>query len=64
LKTGEEVAHELAENRHAWIQIVKGSVALKGEILEAGDGAAISEENVLKIKSLADDTEFLLFDLN
>lgn len=64
LKTGEEVSHELAENRHAWIQIVKGSISLKGEILEAGDGAAISEEKVLKIKSLADDTEFLLFDLN
>ncbi len=64
LKTGEEVALELAENRYAWIQIVKGSVALKGEILEPGDGAAISDETVLKIKSLADDTEFLLFDLN
>lgn len=64
LKTGEEVTHELAENRHAWIQIVKGSIALKGEILKAGDGAAISDEKLLKIKSLADDTEFLLFDLN
>jgi quercetin 2,3-dioxygenase len=64
LKTGEEVVHELAENRHAWIQIVKGSISLKGEILTAGDGAAISDETVLKIKSLADDTEFLLFDLN
>jgi len=64
LKTGEEVSHELTENRHGWIQIVKGSIALKGEILNAGDGAAISEERALKIKSLADDTEFLLFDLN
>jgi redox-sensitive bicupin YhaK (pirin superfamily) len=64
LKTGEEVAHELAANRHAWIQIVKGSITLKGEILEAGDGAAISDETALKIKSLADETEFLLFDLN
>ncbi len=64
LKTGEEVAHELATNRHAYIQMVKGSVTLKGEILEAGDGAAISDEIVLKIKSLADETEFLLFDLN
>jgi len=64
LKTGEEVAHELAANRHAWLQIVKGSIALKGEILEAGDGAAVSDETVLKIKSLADESEFLLFDLN
>lgn len=64
LKRDEEVAHELAENRHAWLQIVKGSVAVKGEVLAAGDGAAVSDETVLKIKSLADETEFLLFDLN
>jgi len=64
LEQSEEVAHELAANRHAWIQIVKGSITLKGEILSAGDGAAISDETVLKIKSLADETEFLLFDLN
>lgn len=64
LAKGEEVTHELAENRHAWLQIVKGSVALKGEILNTSDGAAISDETVLKIKSLEDDTEFLLFDLN
>lgn len=64
LKNGEEVAHELAPNRRAWIQIVKGSLTLKGEILEAGDGAAISDETVLKIKALADETEFLFFDLN
>ncbi len=64
LQNGEEVSHQLAENRHAWIQIVKGSVELNGETLQTGDGAAISDENVLKIKALADETEFLLFDLN
>lgn len=64
LKKDEEVAHEIAANRHAWVQIVKGSIALKGEILNSGDGAAISDESALKIKSLADETEFLLFDLN
>ncbi len=64
LKDGEEIAHELAENRHAWIQIVKGTLTLNGENLSAGDGAAISDENLLKIQSLTDETEFLLFDLN
>lgn len=64
LENDDEVSHELAKNRHAWLQVVKGSVALKGEILNASDGAAISDETVLKIKSLADETEFLLFDLN
>lgn len=64
LETGETVSHSLAENRHAWIQIVKGSVDLNGEILNQSDGAAISDERLLKIKSLTDETEFLLFDLN
>lgn len=64
LRKGEEVSHELAKNRHAWIQIVKGSLALNGENLIAGDGAAISDEPVLQVTSLADETEFLLFDLN
>jgi redox-sensitive bicupin YhaK (pirin superfamily) len=64
LKSGEAVSYELAENRHAWIQIVKGKVDLNGETLNASDGAAISDERLLEIKSLADETEFLLFDLN
>ena len=64
LAKNEEVSHELKENRHAWIQIIKGSIELNGETLQKGDGAAVSKENLLKIKSLADETEFLLFDLN
>lgn len=64
LAKDEEVSHELAKNRHAWIQVIKGEIFLKGDVLSAGDGAAISEETLLKIKSLADETEFLLFDLN
>ena len=60
----ETVSHELAENRHAWVQIVKGSLEVNGEVLNTGDGAAISDETLLKIRSLADETEFLLFDLN
>ena len=64
LAKDETVSLELAENRHAWLQVVKGSVQLNGETLNASDGAAVSDEEVLKIKSLEDETEFLLFDLN
>lgn len=64
LANGEIVSHEIAENRHAWIQIVKGSLDVNGETLNEGDGAAVSAERLLIIKSLADETEFLLFDLN
>ena len=64
LERGETISHELAENRHAWLQVVKGAVDLNGETLHPSDGAAISHERILQIKSLADETEFLLFDLN
>ncbi len=64
LATGETVEHNLAENRHAWIQIVKGNLEINGETLHQGDGAAVSDEILLEIKSLEDETEFLLFDLN
>jgi quercetin 2,3-dioxygenase len=63
LAKDETITHEIAENRHAWIQIIKGEIDLNGETLNAGDGAAISGESLLKIKSAADKTEFLLFDL-
>jgi redox-sensitive bicupin YhaK (pirin superfamily) len=63
MKSGEELKYELAGERHAWIQLISGSVEVNGETLEAGDGAAISEETALTIKSRADGSEFLLFDL-
>ena len=64
LAKDETVLHKLGEGRHAWFQIVSGSLDVNREVLNSGDGAAISEEAVLKIKSLEDKTEFLLFDLN
>ncbi len=64
LAKDEEVSHALGENRHAWIQIVKGSLEINGETLHTGDGAAVSEETLLQMESQAEETEFLLFDLN
>ena len=64
LAKNDEVSHEIAANRHAWLQVVKGALAVNGETLNRSDGAAISNETLLKIKSMADETEFLLFDLN
>lgn len=63
IKSGEELKYELAGGRHAWIQLISGSIEVNGETLEAGDGAAISEETALTIKSRTDGSEFLLFDL-
>ena len=64
LNGGEEVSLDLAAGRHAWVQLISGSLEVNGEALVAGDGAAISDESRLALKSTAENTEFLLFDLN
>lgn len=63
LDADETVEHRLAPGRHAWLQLVKGKIELNGAALSAGDGAAVSEETILRIKA-TEDAEFLLFDLN
>jgi redox-sensitive bicupin YhaK (pirin superfamily) len=63
LKDGETVNYDLAENRHAWVQVISGSIYVNDTTLNAGDGAAISDETRLKIRAMADEVEFLLFDL-
>jgi quercetin 2,3-dioxygenase len=63
LAKGDEVSHTLAPGRHAWVQLISGSLDVNGEVLNTGDGAAISEESTLQIKALDDNSEFLLFDL-
>jgi quercetin 2,3-dioxygenase len=62
LSPGQEVAHELAKERHAWLQVAKGKVELNGKLLNQGDGAAISDEPRLTIKG-TEEAEILLFDL-
>lgn len=62
LDTGEQVIHQLKPNRHAWVQVARGSVMLNDNLLEAGDGAAVSNEESLTLvgKEMA---EVLLFDM-
>jgi len=62
LETGESVQHELRQGRHAWIQLVSGRVRLNGETLEAGDGAALSEEAAIELHA-EKDADLLLFDM-
>lgn len=62
LERGRDVVHELILGRHAWLQVMRGSVTLNGHELQTSDGASVSEENSLLIQS-TDDAEFMLFDL-
>jgi redox-sensitive bicupin YhaK (pirin superfamily) len=63
LDRGASVTHELAQGRHAWLQVASGDVAVNGEALKAGDGASVSAESALTI-SADSNAEILLFDLN
>ena len=62
LDSAEQVTHSLKPNRHAWLQVARGSVELNGQTLNQGDGAAASNETELTIKG-AESAEILLFDL-
>jgi len=62
LEPGNEIQHEVAGDRHAWIQVIHGRVELNGEELGRGDGAAVSHERRLNLLGL-DAAEVLLFDL-
>ena len=62
LLEGEEVVQELRGGRHAWVQVVKGSVSVNEVELKAGDGVAVSEEERLSIRA-SEPSEILLFDL-
>jgi redox-sensitive bicupin YhaK (pirin superfamily) len=62
LGVGDSVRHELEPERHAYVQVARGSVKLNGAQLEAGDGAAISAEKTVELTG-AENAEILLFDL-
>jgi redox-sensitive bicupin YhaK (pirin superfamily) len=62
LAPGETVKHALQAERHAYVQVARGSVTLNGTKLAAGDGAAVSQEKALELTGVQD-AEVLLFDL-
>jgi redox-sensitive bicupin YhaK (pirin superfamily) len=62
LVVGEELTYRLGDNRHAWVQVIRGAVMLNGTPLTAGDGATVSQETDLQIRA-TDAAELLLFDL-
>lgn len=62
LDANRELKHTLAEDRHAWLQVLRGEVAVNGETLSAGDAAALSDAPDLSIQAISS-AEIMLFDL-
>jgi redox-sensitive bicupin YhaK (pirin superfamily) len=62
LSAGASMEIPLTAGRHAWLQVVQGSLTAAGHALEAGDGVAVADESGLLLASSAG-AELLLFDL-
>lgn len=62
LMQSEAVTHRISDDRHVWVQVVRGKITLNGLELDAGDGAAVSEEDEVNIMGKTT-SELLLFDL-
>ena len=62
LPAGETLDYELQPGRLAYVQMIRGQLAVNGQKLAAGDGAKVANEVRLSFEADAE-SEFLLFDL-
>jgi redox-sensitive bicupin YhaK (pirin superfamily) len=63
LDAGAQVTHALSAARKGWVQVVRGTVVMNGQDLDAGDGAAVEGEPRLIVTAKTDGAEILVFDL-
>ncbi|MES2055422.1 MAG: pirin family protein [Pseudomonadota bacterium] len=61
LKAGETAEYPLGAGRHAYLVPATGSVEVNGIRIDARDGAAISDESVLRVTAI-EDAEIVLVD--
>ena len=61
LKAGDTAEYELGRGRHGYLVPAAGSVEVNGVRIGTRDGAAITDETVLKVKAL-EDSEIVLVD--
>lgn len=61
LHAGDSTDYRLGKNRHGYLVPAKGSIEVNGVKVDARDGAAIRNEEELRIRAL-DDTELVLVD--
>jgi quercetin 2,3-dioxygenase len=59
---GESAELELGPGRQAWVQVARGNLRVNGQELQAGDGAAITSEDRVRVEGTTGG-EVLLFDL-
>jgi redox-sensitive bicupin YhaK (pirin superfamily) len=57
-----EIAYHAPAGRATWLQVARGAIQVNGQLLRHGDGAAVTDEQTLRIVG-SEQSEFLLFDL-
>ena len=62
LESGHSVYHTLMQGRRAWLQVIRGTIAVNGQQLETGDGLGLQDVAGVEI-SAPEDAELLLFDM-
>ena len=63
LEDGEQVTLDGVADRRVFIQVVSGELRVNGELVSAGDGVQIRQEDSVNITALSE-SEFLLFNLS
>jgi redox-sensitive bicupin YhaK (pirin superfamily) len=63
LTDGVIVTQAIAQGRALWVQVAQGTVLLNGQRLDAGDGAAIVQEDKLTLTGVSSNSEVLVFDM-
>ena len=62
LEDGEEITYDFSGNRRGFMQVVRGSIEVDGETLEAGDALATQDQESLAVRG-NNSAELLLFDM-
>ena len=62
LSDGEEVSHDIAEDKVLYVHVARGAIRLNDETLGAGDGATVSDEPAVTLVGQGS-AEVLLFEL-
>ena len=62
LNKTESADYQIQSGRKVWVHVARGNVTLNGQPLQAGDGAAISDEQSLSFKH-GDQAEVIVFDM-
>lgn len=62
LRPGDEVTHQIAPGRRAWVQVARGEVTLNGQVLREGDGASSEVAGAMVIAGI-ERADLLVFDL-